>query len=250
MKALLLLTALLSPTAFASTLTTLNLGSTRTLPECGGTVEAKASDNAGAADQVNFILRNVKNCSNFVLHSTGKQYKINGEDGNRTGSYTISAAKLEGGTNILRLTVRSNSGAHQDEILIPVRVVARPVAPISPLCGTDFCVGDEVLNIDRSNASARVLAVTADGKYVLQFLSGELAGQLGANWSGSALAKKSGCTADLCVGSYVFVLARLSFATVVGIQTDGRYVLRFDTGELAGQTGAKWSALDLTVIVK
>lgn len=236
--------------SMAASLTTLNVGFARSLPECGGTVEVKASENAGSSDQVNFILRNVQFCSNFVLHATDKQYKIGGEDGNRSGSFTLSASKMAGGTNIIRLTVRSNSGAHQDEILIPVRVIVQPIVKPAPLCGADFCVGERVINIDRSYATAQIIAVTNDGNYVLRFESGELFGQVGGGWSARALARTSGCNVDFCVGSQVFVLSKVAFATVVGRQLDGNYVLRFDSGELTGLTGGNWSPAALTLMVR
>lgn len=98
------------------------------LPECGGTIEAKggvleAFLEGSQANQVNIIVHGSRECSNFVLETTGKEYKLNDERRGRGGSYTITAEKLHMGWNQINLTVRSNSGAHSDEISIWVNVV-------------------------------------------------------------------------------------------------------------------------------
>jgi hypothetical protein len=108
----------LSSIAMADVRLDLN-GGARALDECGGTIEATAQ---GSSPNVNLVLRNVKKCSNFIISATGKEYKVPGPDGNRGGSFSISAGKLQHGWNQLRLTVRSNSGKTRDDVTIWVQV--------------------------------------------------------------------------------------------------------------------------------
>lgn len=98
------------------------------LPECGGTIEAKggilqAFVNGSQANQVNLIVHGSRNCSNFILETSGREYKLEREHVGRGGSYTITAEKLNPGWNQINLTVRSNSGAHDDQVSIWVNVV-------------------------------------------------------------------------------------------------------------------------------
>ena len=112
----------LSSVAMADMRIDLN-GGERRLDECGGTIEATVSTNHHAPDQVNLVLRNVEKCSNFVLKATHKQYKLAGNEGERGGSFSISAGKMQRGWNKLKLTVRSNSGKSKDDVSIWVNVV-------------------------------------------------------------------------------------------------------------------------------
>ena len=112
---------LLSSAAMADLRIDLN-GGEAALSQCGGTIEATAR---GSSANVNLVLRDVKNCSNFVISETGKQYKLPVSRGNRSGSFSISAGKLQSGWNKLRLTVRSNSGKTRDDVSVWVQV-ARP----------------------------------------------------------------------------------------------------------------------------
>ena len=57
-----------------------------------------------------------------VVEATGKQYKLQGPDGDRNGSFSISAGRLHNGWNKVRLTVRSNSGKTRDDVSIWVQV--------------------------------------------------------------------------------------------------------------------------------
>ncbi|HUS29827.1 MAG TPA: hypothetical protein VMZ53_15085 [Kofleriaceae bacterium] len=108
----------LSSIAMADVRVDLNAGAT-TLSECGGTIEATAR---GSSPNVNLVLKNVEKCSNFVLQNTKKVYKVPGADGDRAGSFSISAGKLHNGWNQVKLTVRSNSGKTRDDISIWVQV--------------------------------------------------------------------------------------------------------------------------------
>jgi opacity protein-like surface antigen len=99
------------------------------LPECGGTIEAKggilqAFVNGSQANQVNLIVRDSQYCSNFILDTSGREYKLQRErDGGRGGSFTITAEKLHSGWNHIDLTVRSDTGIHKDSVGIWVNVV-------------------------------------------------------------------------------------------------------------------------------
>ena len=92
------------------------------LPECRGTIEATKSAD-GRSDQLNLILRSVKECSNFTIETTGKEYKLNDQGNGRGGSYTIPVREFHMGWNQVRLLVASNSGKHKDDIAIWVNVV-------------------------------------------------------------------------------------------------------------------------------
>jgi len=109
---------LLSSVAMADIRLDLN-GGERQLDQCGGTIEATAG---GTSANVNLVVRNVKKCSNFILTSTGKEYKMAGPDGDRGGSFSINAGKLQTGWNKVKLTVRSNSGKTRDDVAIWVHV--------------------------------------------------------------------------------------------------------------------------------
>jgi hypothetical protein len=98
------------------------------LPECGGTIEAKGGEleaflEGSQANQINLIVRGSRECSNFILETTGKEYKLEEGRNGRGGSYSLTADKLHMGWNQVNLTVRSNSGKHSDEISIWVNVV-------------------------------------------------------------------------------------------------------------------------------
>jgi hypothetical protein len=99
-----------------------------------------------------------------------------------------------------------------------------------------------------NDAYATILAVQFDGTYVLQFLSGPLAGQTGTGWRDQDLATLAGCSGDLCVNMSAYNISRDAFVQVVGIQYDQGYVVTFTSGTLAGQTGHGWTRSDLAQI--
>lgn len=101
-------------------------------------------------------------------------------------------------------------------------------------------VGDRSFNIERS-AYVEIVGIQEDGKFVVEFRTGDLAGKTGAKWSRSNLAKLSGCSGSFCVGDRAYNKKRSADVEIVGIQTDGRFVIKFLTGNLAGKSGGKWS---------
>ena len=125
MKSKTLLIALLalsaSGSAFAESQMTLGLNSgNQYLEECGGTIAASATDN-GDRTQVNLVLRSVKNCSNFIILKDGREYKLQGQNGDRGGSFTLPQDAIDFGMNRVRLVVQSDSGKHKDQVTVRFR---------------------------------------------------------------------------------------------------------------------------------
>lgn len=50
------------------------------------------------------------------------------------------------------------------------------------------------------------------------------------------------------LGSQVYNVTREAYATVIGVSPGGKFVLRFTSGPLSGQTGANWDRNDLAVL--
>lgn len=109
-------------------------------------------------------------------------------------------------------------------------------------CYSDLCVGSEVFNVTRDSRRAYIVGIQTQGKYVLRFQD---TNAVGGNWDRSDLAIPRGCASDLCVGATIYNISRTyRQAQVVGIQNDGRYVLRFlDTNG----TGGNWTRADLAI---
>lgn len=103
---------------------TMTIGETGYLGSCGGQISI---NNGGSDDQVNVVLRNVKNCSNFdILTANGDSVyydskKIPGTNGNRDGSFSVPSRFFDYGSNTVRVQVRSNSAEHSDIITIKFR---------------------------------------------------------------------------------------------------------------------------------
>lgn len=92
----------------------------KSLYDCGGTV---GISNGGNDNQVILNFQSVDNCSNFDLIGDDGSFvsdyqakKLQGENGNRYGSFTIPASYVHFGTNSLQVVVRSNSGKHSDTV--------------------------------------------------------------------------------------------------------------------------------------
>jgi hypothetical protein len=54
--------------------------------------------------------------------------------------------------------------------------------------------------------------------------------------------------AGLRIGERVYNVDKSAFATIIGLEANGRFVLRFESGFLSGQTGGNWSASDLAIL--
>lgn len=110
-------------------------------------------------------------------------------------------------------------------------------------CIGDICVGDKVYNVSRDSRSATVVGVEQSGKFVLRFDDNN---GVGGGWSRSDLAVSYGCYDDICVYQKVYNVTRDSrTATVVGIQSNGKFVLRFEDNF---RVGAGWSRSDLALM--
>lgn len=107
-----------------------------------------------------------------------------------------------------------------------------------------YSVGESAYNITKS-AFVKVVGVQENGRLVLNFTSGTLNGRTGHNWSNSDLAKLSGCGRAYCVGDRAYNVTKSAYVVVVGIQSNGRYVLKFTSGTLNGRVGHNWSDSDL-----
>lgn len=114
------------------------------------------------------------------------------------------------------------------------------VAPLNG-CSADLCVGEEVYNVSNSRY-ATVTGVQAGGKFVLRYKDNNLTG---SGWSRTDLAVLRGCSADLCVNEKVFNVSNSRYATIVGFQTSGKFVLRYDDN---GLTGSGWDRYDLGIL--
>ena len=106
-------------------------------------------------------------------------------------------------------------------------------------CVGDVCVGTSIYSVTgaRADSLAAVVGIQTNGQYVLRFDSD---GAVGDSWSRASIAKREGCVNDLCVGTKVYAVtgARAdTLAEIVGVQTNGQYVLRFDSD---GAIGDSW----------
>ncbi len=104
----------------------MGLGQYANLNQCGGTVEANKTYN-GNRDTVTLVFRNVAKCSNFdILGANGEQIdyenkKLGGNDGNRSGSFTLPSSLIDHGRNSVLVVVKSNSGKTSNKIRLSFR---------------------------------------------------------------------------------------------------------------------------------
>jgi|GEM_PF-1847845 len=114
--------------------------------------------------------------------------------------------------------------------------------------GKNFGVGDKVYLFDegREPALVQIIAVERTGNYTVYFIQGEVAGRRGNNWTEQNFARVSGCGKNYCVGDIVTNISRDYLRVqIVGVQMNGRYVLRFLEGNIAGRLGNNWGDEDL-----
>ncbi|MBS1962232.1 MAG: hypothetical protein JST04_08450 [Bdellovibrionales bacterium] len=94
------------------------------LPSCGGVVQTKV---ANYNTQLNVIFSNVSQCSNFdIVSANGSKVnypnqKLQGQNMNRYGSFTIPMSLIDYGSNTIRIALQSNSAKHADTIVIKVQ---------------------------------------------------------------------------------------------------------------------------------
>jgi hypothetical protein len=72
---------------------------------------------------------------------------------------------------------------------------------------------------------------------------------LAASATAAVCALNSGAWAsDLAIGERVYNVPGGDYATIYGLEGNGTFVLRFESGDLAGQTGGGWSRDDLAIL--
>ena len=108
-------------------------------------------------------------------------------------------------------------------------------------CALDLCVNDEVYNTSNGRY-ARIVGLQTNGKYILKFND---SGLTGAGWERANLAVLRGCAGDLCVNEEIYNTSNGRFATIVGLQENGKYVLKFKD---SGLSGAGWERLNIAVM--
>lgn len=97
----------------------LGLEKSASLRDCGGNVTVKVD-----LEQVNLVFREVQNCSKFdILGSNGESVdyprkSLNDSRAGYSGSFTIPQRFIRGGGNAVKVILRSNTGFHDEVILI------------------------------------------------------------------------------------------------------------------------------------
>jgi len=120
------------------------------LPSCGGVVQTKI---ANGATQLNLVFSNVSQCSNFdIVNANGSKVnypnqKLQGQNQNRSGSFTIPASLIEMGSNTIRISLQSNSGAHSDTIIVTVRQVPSYPVPTPGRSTTVYMTSTSVASL-------------------------------------------------------------------------------------------------------
>jgi hypothetical protein len=90
------------------------------LGECGGVVQTKVSNYT----QLNIVFSDVSQCSNFdIISANGESVdypnmKLQGQNGSRSGSFTLPKRVIDIGGNTVRVRLKSNSGKTSDLIVI------------------------------------------------------------------------------------------------------------------------------------
>lgn len=108
------------------------------------------------------------------------------------------------------------------------------------------CVGQTAYNVSRDSAQVQIIGVQSDGRYVISFEDGANAGGRGGNWDDSDLARNQGCGPSFCVGEQAINISRNNARVeIVGIESNGTYVIYFEDGANAGGRGGNWSDSDL-----
>jgi hypothetical protein len=111
-------------------------------------------------------------------------------------------------------------------------------------CQENFCVGEASYNL-QNDALVKIIGLQNNGDFAVQFTSGNLLNQTGHGWATTDLAKLSGCSANLCVGENAYNTELQAQVKIIGIASDGTFVVRVTSGNLVGQTGHGWAASDL-----
>lgn len=127
----------------------------------------------------------------------------------------------------------------------------RPPAPPAPRppqnpgnCIGDVCMGDRFYNVQREFRLVTVVGLDrSTNTFSLRF---EDNGGIGGGWGREVLAATTGCMQGLCVGQRFYNISRdFRIVSIVGLQQEGRFVLRFEDN---GGIGGNWSTTDLAAM--
>ncbi len=160
--------------------------------------------------------------------------------------------------NIFRSTIVTQ----QDDGNFVIRINGQLYTNISPSrlaqskgCVENVCVNPDriVYNISGDNVrEAHVVGIYQNrSRFVLYFPGSSsinpanLANLYGGGWGAGDIAVTEGCTGDICVGQRAINLSRKVEVEVVGRQSNGKFVLKFLSGSLAGKVGHNWDRSDL-----
>jgi hypothetical protein len=113
-------------------------------------------------------------------------------------------------------------------------------------CSGDLCVGYPAINVTRNYRGVTVVALHANGKYVLRFDDN---GQRGGGWDRWDLAVAWGCVSDLCVNDSIYNRTNGRQGVVAAIQTmqaggSERFVVSYPGLGLGGN----WEYDDLVLL--
>lgn len=129
--------------------------------------------------------------------------------------------------------------------LPPPQVQPAPLVPDSPRtsgCLEDLCVGDRAYNLKTNFSEVQIVGIER-GTFVLFFVA---SGKQGGGWTRADLAKARGCNGSICVGTRAInISSNNRRANVIGVQTDGRFVVFFEDN---GGVGGNWSQKDLALL--
>ena len=100
----------------------------------------------------------------------------------------------------------------------------------------EFKVGNSVYATSgpRAYTEGRILEIDSNGMFTLKFIADDA---VGGNWGPNDIASVKGCSADLCVGSTVYPISEGRAGTsaiVVGIESNGNYILEFNSDLAVG----------------
>jgi hypothetical protein len=119
---------------------------------------------------------------------------------------------------------------------------SRSEVAVTTGCSGSFCVGNSAYRVASDSRLVQIAGLSLDGTYVVRFLD---TGAMAGGWSSAELAATRGCSQGVCVGQSVYRVASDSRLTqVVGIQSDGTFVLRFLDN---GGWGGGWSRSEVAV---
>ena len=112
-------------------------------------------------------------------------------------------------------------------------------------CSFGLCTGVSVLNVSSNSVKTRIVGIESNGNYVIQFLEGSSKGKKGSNWTRKDFAVMSGCFSNLCVGDSATLTERGAKVTIVGLQVNNLFVVKFESGSNTGRVGSNWNRSDL-----